>query len=259
MDELHLHGQGCKRGGAVWVLEFPFPSPSVNAIPISVPIPAAGIIFFSVPVPMDLYLKSFPPYHPSKVSNKHITKVSNKNTCLKQKYFNINSKSFKVNQFRIISSLSNSISHSHPHPRGGYKFYTRPRPMTHQIGTHPRPDGTGMGRVSYQTRPDCIPSCRLQEGCRHSSRQHQRLGQQILAPSSSQSWSFAPPRQPSSTSSPFLLVLNLVSHLLFFHLILLVSVKSFIKFMCVMLIFVLYSLNLFVGKSLCSMTHWPLV
>ena len=37
----------------------------------------------------------------------------------------------------------------HPHPRGEYEFYTRTRPMTHQTGTHPRPIGVGMGRVSY--------------------------------------------------------------------------------------------------------------
>ena len=117
-------------------MEFSSPFPSVNAIPIPVSIPVAGITFFPVLSPMDLYLKSSPPHHPSKVSNnyiskvsnKHITKVSNKNTCLKQKYFNINSKSSKVNQSRIISSLSNSISHSHPHPhpRG---YHLKPIPI----------------------------------------------------------------------------------------------------------------------------------
>ena len=34
-------------------------------------------------------------------------------------------------------------THPHPHPRGGYEFYTRTRPMTHQTGTHPLPDGAG--------------------------------------------------------------------------------------------------------------------
>ena len=157
--------------GAGQVLEFPSPSPSVNAIPIPVPIPTAGIIFFPVPVPMGLYLKPSPPHHPSKVSNnyifkvsnKHITKVSNKNTCLKQKYFNINSKSSKVNQSKVPKICTyleagrggmgrvspKTHPHPHPHPRGGYEFYTRTRLMTPQTGTYPRPDGTGMGRVSY--------------------------------------------------------------------------------------------------------------
>ena len=90
--------------------------------------------FFSLSPPRWLYLKPSPPHHPSKVSNnyiskvlnKHITKVSNKNACLKQKYFNINSKSSKVNQFRIISSLTNSISHPHPHLWG---YHLKPIPI----------------------------------------------------------------------------------------------------------------------------------
>ena len=159
---------GCKRGGAGRVLEFSFPSPSVNAIPISVPNSTVGIIFLPVSASMDLYLKPSPPHHPSKVSNnyiskfsnKHITKVSNKNTCLKQKYFNINSKSSKVNQSRIISSLSNSISHSHPHPhpRGyhlkpipipipaaGMNFIHVPAPWPIKPGPIPAPMGRGWG------------------------------------------------------------------------------------------------------------------
>ena len=35
-------------------------------------------------------------------------------------------------------------THPHPHPRDGYDFYTPTRPMTHQTGTHPRPDGVGV-------------------------------------------------------------------------------------------------------------------
>ena len=47
-------------------------------------------------------------------------------------------------------------THPHPHPCGGYEFYTRTRPMIHQIGTHPLGRGWG-GSPIRPASPASLP------------------------------------------------------------------------------------------------------